>query len=408
MYISSNLYEDMARHGMIVTIYTPMPTRGIDSATAMNYRGTAIEHRCEGNLVIHRFRFMAEGKNSVLRAVRYLLLNVVLFWKGLFTKTDVIFVQSTPPTQGALGGMLKLMKGVPLVYNVQDLFPESLVTTGLAKQGSLLWRIGEAIMQVTYRNADRIVAISDAFKRNLVSKDVPREKVVVIPNWVDGLVVCPVDRKDNRLIERFGLEPNKFYITHCGNIGLTQNMDMLVDVAGSLQEHSDIEFLLIGDGAYKERVQDMIAHRGLRNLRVIPFQPYEDIAHVFSLGDVGLVISKAGVGGSSVPSKTWSIMAAERAVLASFDLDSELASVINNQRCGICVPSNDPVALREAILVMYRDRAGLRAMADNGRKYVTENLTRAIGTKKYIDTVESIVAQQCGANRHLEGKEECS
>ena len=142
-----------------------------------------------------------------------------------------------------------------------------------------------------------------------MAKGVPEDKIVVVYNWVDQNAVVEVERSDNKLIGKYGIDPDKFYLEYSGNIGLTQNMDMLLDVMKDLQEsHPEIGLILVGDGAYKAQVEDIIKRDELKSVTMLPFQDYEDISHVFSLGDVGLVISKPGVGANSVPSKTWSIM----------------------------------------------------------------------------------------------------
>ena len=123
---------------------------------------------------------------------------------------------------------------------------------------------------------------------------------------------------------------------------------------------------------------------------LLPFQPYKNISHVFSLGDIGLILSKANVGQNSVPSKTWSIMSAERFVLASFDMKSELSSIILEADCGICVPPDDKEAFKNAIVELYNNRAMLVEKGRNGRRYILKNLTREKGTSKYIETIKKV------------------
>ena len=126
---------------------------------------------------------------------------------------------------------------------------------------------------------------------------------------------------------------------------------------------------------------------------MIPYQPYEDIAQVFSLGDVGLIISKPNVGSTSVPSKTWNIMSAERPIIASFDMESELCSIIHQADCGICVPPDNKALLKEAILSLYQDQDRAKQMGHNGRKYLLENLSAEAGIAKYVDLINSFQKQ---------------
>ena len=389
-YLGENIRQAMCEADCELELYAPMPTRGISKEVREEYKKRKLEHWHDGRLEIHRFSMYAEGKNPILRALRYVFCWCAQFWKGLCAKDiDLIYLASTPPIQGVLGGLLKKIKKVPFVYNLQDIFPDSLAGTGLAKKGGLLWKIGRVIENFTYRNADKIIVISEDFKRNIMAKGVPEEKIVVVYNWVDEEAVKHVPREENKLFDAYGLDRKKFYITYSGNIGLTQNMDMLLEVAKELEtEEPDIQFVLIGEGAYKKRVQEIIAEKSIGNVALLPFQPYEDISHVFSLGDAGLVISKPGVGENSVPSKTWSILSASRPVLANFD-ENELKSIVAENECGIFTKAGDKEAFKQAILDLYHDREHCEQLGRNGREFILKNLTRAVGTQKYVDVIKS-------------------
>ena len=390
IYLEENRYQVFAENDFHTIVYTATPTRGISEEQYKEFKTRKHEFMYDGKLEVFRFSMFREGKNPLLRALRYFLISFVQFYKGIVAKDlDLIYVASTPPTQGALAALVKKIKKVPFVYNLQDIFPDSLAGTGLAKKGGLLWKIGRVIENFTYRNADKIIVISEDFKRNIMAKGVPEEKIVVVYNWVDEEAVKHVAREDNKLFDTYGLDRSKFYITYSGNIGLTQNMDMLLEVAKELETaEPEIQFVLIGEGAYKKRVQEIIAEKNICNVTLLPFQPYEDISHVFSLGDVGLVISKPGVGENSVPSKTWSILSASRPVLANFD-ENELKSIVNDNQCGIFTKAGDKEAFKKAILDLYQDRARCELLGRNGREFILKNLTRAVGTQKYVDVIKS-------------------
>ena len=392
-YLMDGMYRAFTDNNMEMLVYTPVPTRGISDEVKKEYRNRLYETLYGGKMKVYRIRLMNEGKHAVVRAFRYFLSCLKQFWKGAFSKEarkcDVLFVFSTPPIQGAMAGIVKKFNKMPLVYNLQDIFPDSLVGTGLAKKGGILWKIGRCIEDFTYRNAEKIIVISEDFKKNIMAKGVPEEKIVVIYNWVDEEAVVDVPREENKLFSKYGLDPNKFYITYNGNIGLTQNMDMLLEVAKALEANEDIQFVLVGNGAYLEQVEQIIKDRNITNVHLLPFQPYEDISHVFSLGDVSLVISKPGVGANSVPSKTWSIMSASRPVLANFD-ENELKTIIADNNCGIFTKAGDKVAFTDAILKLYNNKGLCKEMGKNGRQFVMNNLTKAVGTQKYVDVIKSV------------------
>ena len=391
-HLSDDRNNAFADAGFYMEAYTPTPCRGVTYEVRKEY--CKKKHRKESMyrwyMTLYRFSLFAEGKNPLMRAFRYLCCWCVQFWKGLHAKDiDLIYLASTPPIQGALGAILKRIKKIPFVYNLQDIFPDSLVGTGLVRNSGLIWKIGRVIEDFTYKHADKIIVISEDFKRNIMAKGVPEEKIVVVYNWVDQNVVKNIDRKDNKLFDRYHLNKNRFYITYSGNIGLTQNMDLLLDVAKGLEDNEEIQFVLIGEGAYKEQVKEIIDRDNIKNVTLLPFQPYEDISHVFSLGDVGIIISKPGVGENSVPSKTWSIMSASRPVLANFD-ENEIKTILSENECGVFTKAGDKQAFTDAILELCRNREMCRKYGENGRKFVMENLTREIGTQKYIDVIKSV------------------
>ena len=386
LYITDNIVHACADKGIEVDLYTPSPTRNVPDGSVWERE----ERQMDGKLRIHRFHLYGEGKNPMLRALRYFLGEFILLHYCMWKKYDVAFVDSTPPIQGLKMPLIKWLKRKPTIYNVQDIFPDSLVGTGLTHEGSLIWKIGRIVEKITYRYADKIIVISEDFKKNITAKGVPEDKIVVVYNWVDQNKVVDVPREENKLFDVYGLDRSKFYITYNGNIGLTQNMDMLLDVAKELQKvYEDIHFVLVGNGAYLDEVKRKVADQQLENVHLLPFQPYEDISHVFSLGDASLVISKPGVGANSVPSKTWSIMSASRPVLANFD-ENELKTIIENNHCGIFTKAGDKDAFKESILTLYNHRELCKEYGHNGRKFVLDNLTREVGTQKYVDVIKEV------------------
>lgn len=386
-YLFENRNEAFANEGFDMIVYTPSPTRGVNR----NVSYQKVEFLYKNHLELHRFDMVGESKNTMQRLVRYFLCSVSQFFKALFTrKFDIVLLGSTPPFQGAIGAALKIIRNKRFVYGIQDIFPDSLVSTGITKKGSLIWKIGRIIENFTYKYADKVIVISEDFKKNIMAKGVPEDKIVVVYNWVDQNAVIDIPRDKNKLFDKYQLDRSKFYIEYSGNIGLTQNMDMLLEVMKELKTtHPDIGLVLVGEGAYKAQVEEIVKRDNLTNVTMIPFQPYEDISYVFSLGDAGLVISKPGVGANSVPSKTWSIMSASRPVLANFD-ENELKDILAGNECGIFTKAGDKEAFKKSIIKLYENRELCKKYGTNGRQFVMDNLTREVGTQKYVDVIKEI------------------
>ena len=394
-HLSKDMNEAYEKSGIICEVYAPTPCRGIDEQTRKKYKKIKYEEINNGHIRIHRYSMFKEPKNPVLRAFRYTLCILRGFICGLFAKDiDIFSSSSTPPINGLVMYALKKVKKYKTVYSLQDIFPDSLVNAKMTKKGSVLWKIGRFVENITYKSADRIIVISEDFKRNIMEKGVSEDKIDVVYNWVNEQKVVNIDREDNKLFDKYNLERDKFYICYSGNIGLSQNMEILTDVAKELEKNEDIRFVIIGEGAFKESLLSIIEEKQVKNITVLPFQDYEDISHVFSLGDAGLIISKKGIGSNSVPSKTWSIMSASRPVIASFDKGSEFDSIITENNCGICVEADDKEALIKAVLYMYENKDEIKKMGENGRRFILENLTKEIGTGKSISVLRKVYSQK--------------
>lgn len=389
---SSHLSKDLAdayeKEGFIIENYVPMPTRGVSDEVRASYRNRKYEEERNGHVIIHRFSMFREGKNPLLRAIRYVLVNLIQYWKGIHAKDiDVILAGSTPPTQGLLCALVKKRLKVPFVYNLQDIFPDSMVNAGMTREGSWLWKIGRKMEDFTYRNADRIIVISEDFRKNLLAKGVPEAKITVIPNWVDENEVVPVPREMNKIFDELSLPRDKFCVTYAGNIGESQGIDIILDAAFVLQEYHDIIFVVFGGGplypAFLEKANDS----RLKNLKVFSLQGISRISEVYSLGDVSVVACKKGVGAAALPSKTWSIMAAGRPVLASFDRGSELERILHRHNCGYLVEAGDTDGFVRQVLWFAQNLEKVDKMGKNARQYVLDHLTMKKNTEKYVDAI---------------------
>lgn len=390
-HLEKDLLQALTGAGHEVEVVCPTPTRGVSEEVWRTYRYRREEALYGGKVHVRRFWAPREGRNPLIRAFRYFW-GVFRTWRvgRKYSGVDVILAGSTPPIQGLAAGWLKKELGCPFAYNLQDVFPDSLVHTGLAKRDSVLWKIGRKVENATYQAADMIVTISEDFRRNILAKGVPPEKTAVIDNWINEKDAYPVDRAENPLFDQYKLPRDRFFIAYSGNIGHSQNMDMLLDTAASLLEREDIGFIIVGDGACRAHVEERVREEGLKNVTLLPYQPYEDIAKVFSLGDAALLISKKGTGQNSVPSKTWGYMAAGRPVLASFDRDSELCRLLEEENCGVCAEADSPEALRETILYLADGQAALKEMGVRGRQYILTHLTAKIGTDRWLALLEAL------------------
>ncbi len=392
---SSHLTVDMEeayiKAGITTEVYAPTPTRGVTKEERNIYKKIKYEEKEDGKILIHRFAMFREGRNPIGRAFRYVLVNLAHYHKGVHAKdVDAIVAGSTPPTQGVLCAKVakklskKYKRPIPFIFSLQDMFPESLVHAGLCKENSILCKIGNKISNYTYRHATHIRVISDSMKETLIKKGVPAEKITVIYNWIDTEATVPVAREDNPLFDELGLERDKFYLTYAGNLGNSQNVEILIECAKALQDKEDIRFVIFGGGSEKEVLEKTLADSGLTNVRLFPLQPMERVSQVYSLGDASFVTCKKGIGIGAFPSKTVSILATGTPVIASFDADSDLHRILKESESGLCADAEDVQGAIDAVLALYNDRALCRRYGDNARRLACARFSKEAGTTANI------------------------
>lgn len=379
-HLENDLLEGLINAGHEVEIVCPTPTRGVSTEVANKYKSRKSENLYDGHVHVTRFSAPQEGKNPLIRALRYFWCNLRTYQIGKSVNNiDIVFANSTPPTQGWIAGKVGKKLKVPFIYSLQDIFPDSLVTTGLTKKDSLLWKIGRKLENATYGNCNKIIVISESMKDNLLQKGVHEDKLQVISNWIDMDAIHPITKEDNPLFDEFGISREKFIVLYAGNFGAAQGAEIVLDVAEKLQSEHDIQFVIFGGGVGYEAAVER--SKGLSNVFIHPLLPQSRVSEVYSMGDVALITCKKGVGKSGMPSKTWSIMACNTPIIASFDLNSEINQIIQQSKSGYTVLPESCDDLKEAIILFHRSGA----KKTEARLFAEAKASKKICVKNYID-----------------------
>lgn len=203
-----------------------------------------------------------------------------------------------------------------------------------------------------------------------------------------------MSRQENTLIDEFNIDVCKFLAVYAGNIGEAQCVETLLRAAEILRKREDILFIIIGTGVKEAECRKFTLKHGLKNVLFIPMQPPERISEVYSLGDISFVTCKKGFGDCGMPSKSSNIMASKCAVLASFDVDSELGNIIRSNNAGVIVPPEDPSALASAIESLANNKKKCAEYGSNGYTYFKENLTSEICTDKILSIINSLLSKR--------------
>jgi len=381
--------SDLSEYGADVTLVCGIPTRLVDEETTRQYAMNPIETINEHLRIIRTGPKRKEGRNLFFRALYHVYRSWCIYKKAKKINTDVYWVYSTPPFMGFYGALLA--KRAKTIYDLQDMFPDSLVSSGKAKEKSLLVRTLRRFECYIYKRNTHIRTISRDMEDTLKSRGVPEDKISIIYNWVDENEVTCIERKDNPIFDMLKIPREGFYVGYAGNIGLLQNLSTLINAAEMIERREpQIKFIIIGDGAWKAEMLRMINEKGLKNILVFPMQDTEYVPYVYNIADIGIVTIGSGVTKGSLPSKTWNIMSASRPVICEVDEGSELERIITETQSGLCVPPGDIEGFANAIMTLYNDRKMSEQMGRNGRAYIEGNITRKESTKKILDCIMNV------------------
>jgi len=331
---------------------------------------------------------------AVRRSLNYLsfAVSALLLGPVLSGPADVMWVYHPPLTVGIPAWWIGLLRRVPFVYEVQDMWPETLAATGMMP---LAWAMPwiSRLAQFIYRHAAAVAVISPGFKRNLISKGVPAEKIHVIPNWADEEIYRPVPR-DETLAAEHGLA-GRFNVMYGGNLGAAQAMDNVLEAAALLRDLPGVQFVLIGDGVDEVRLREAAQARRLENVRFIGRQPAERMPYFFALADALLVhLKRDPLFEITIPSKTIAYLACGRPILSCVAGDA--AEVVQSAGAGLVCPPEDPAAMAQAVRDLYAMPAEQRqAMGHSGRRAFLANYTRAV----LVDRYEALLREVARSNR---------
>jgi glycosyltransferase involved in cell wall biosynthesis len=388
-HLISDLALSLQARGNQVTVFTCFPTYNLKVVPDQYRRGICMEEVQDG-ISVHRIRVPAFSRTSkIARGIEHFAYGI---WLTALTlpspRPDVAMVFSPPlplPWFICLAGKLRHM---PVVVNIQDLFPREAVELGMLTN-LLLIRLFEAMERQVYRLAARVTVHSPGNKEHVVQHGGRSERVHTVYNWVDTDWIQPGQR-NNEFARQHGLN-GRFVVSYAGTMGWAQDMGTIIDSAERLRDNPNILFLLVGDGVEKEKAQTRSAELGLKNILWLPMQTRKVYPDILAASDVSLVNLHPALRTPVVPSKLMSIMAAARPVVASLPEESDARQIIAEAKCGVFVNAADGKALALAIRKLEADQNLAREMGQRGRSYVEAHLSREACTAQ-LEAVMKITA----------------
>ncbi len=355
--------------------------------------------------------FPTDKRNIPARALAFGGFTALATLVGAFgrVRPDAVLAMSPPLTLGLAGRIAATARRAPLVFNIQDVFPDVAIELGLLS-GDRVIRAARALERLSYRMSDAVTVLSDDLADNVRSKitiglegeqaQTQAKKVRVIPNFVDTNAIRPAAR-ENSYREQYGLIGKKV-VMYAGNVGFSQSLDLVLEAARSFEvSRPDVVFVINGGGSARPDLERDAAH--LQNVRFIDMQPIERLPEVLAAGDIHVVPLRAGLAWSSVPSKLYSILAAGRAIVASVDSGTEVERTLERAAAGIAVPPDDPRAFAGAIGELIDDSDRAARMGASGRLFVERWASPAVVAESYENLFAELIGRK--KSRHQAGSD---
>ena len=364
------------------------------------YRTHAIEEGWSGRLVrrertawgsiIRVHPFPGKSKSNLLRrAIGFAGFSAIagvctLFAGGIHRRPAAIISMSPPLTLGLTGWLAARLRFTTAIFNIQDVFPDAAIETGAITNKRII-SAARWLERVSYQRSDAVVVLSEDLRDNVAAKVSPRhvDKVTVIPNFVDADRIVPMNR-----MTPYRRELNigdEIVVMYAGNVGYSQSLTMLLHAAKHMP---GITFVINGDGAARAELETQAA--GLPNIRFAGYQPRDRVGEVLASGDIHVVPLRAGLGAVSVPSKTYSILAAARPVVAAIDPGTEGTRILEHSGAGVSVAPDDEEVFTAALQHMVANIDEAREQGRKGRQWVETHVSPAAVAQSYLSLIADI------------------
>ena len=388
---------ELARHwvraGHDVTVLTGFPnhpTGVIPAEWRSRWRRLSYREEVDDIHVVRTWLLPLPNRKAYERILNYSSFCLSASLRGAALERPNVVVATSPQLLvGISGWWIARWKGAPFVLEVRDLWPESLTAVGVGKENSLLHRSLASVASFLYQTAQHVVVVTPAFKEFLIQKwKLPSSKISVVENGVETNLFAPACGQSD-LKRALGLE-GKFVVCYVGTIGMAHGLDILIEAAESLQSNTEITFLLVGEGADKERIKRLAVERGLKNISFVDQQPRDRIPAFIAAADVCLVLlKKTELFKTVIPTKMLEFMSCGRAVILG--VEGQAQQILERAEAGITIEPENAASLVDAIQRLGSDVSLRYRFGTNGRRYIVENYSRDRTALEYIAVLERIV-----------------
>jgi len=389
----SRLWAEDGHEVTVLTGFPNHPTGIVPPRYRSKFRQLVMHENHHGVNVVRTWLLPFPNRKAYERMVNYGSFCISAAATGMFLNQPEVVIASSPQLLVGLSGWwLARCNGVPFVFEVRDLWPESLAAVGVSSRNSPLHRLLAKIAGFLYRSCDRLVVVTPAFKEYLVEHwRVPDEKIFVVENGVETSLFSRLT--PNAALRRAIGAEEKFVVSYIGTMGNAHGLDTLLEAAALMRERApEVLFLLVGEGAEKARIVSLAHSLGLTNVRFVGQQPREQIPAYITASDVCLVLlKKTELFKTVLPTKMLEFMSCARPVILG--VDGHARRVMEQANAGIFVTPESSAELADAILRLAADPALRESLGRNGRQHVLHYFSRQHTAEVYLDVLQDLLAR---------------
>jgi colanic acid biosynthesis glycosyl transferase WcaI len=385
------LSEELVKHGhdvIVITTVPHYPTGQVDPS----YRGKWVWRSIENGVQVIRIGLPSvKRSNLAQRLLHFLYYQLGATFAGVNLKYDAVIAANPALWVWLPFARFVVWKHKPSIFSIHDVYPDVGITLGLFRN-KLIIALVAGFERYCLNRCSAVRILSESFRPGLRNLGVSDSKMNLIYDWVDTDLIRPMAR-DNEFALAHGLK-DRFIVLYAGNIGLSQGLENVLAAAEQLAGQPEIHFLFVGDGPGREGLITLADSKKLTNVQFLPFQPRSCLPEVLASADVSLVVLRRGIGTGSLPSKTFSILASGRPIIASIDEQSETWCLIQKAQAGLCIEPESPAALVQAILTLKHHRALREQLGQNGRIWAERNHSPQSATIRFEELLNKVVALQ--------------
>ena len=387
----SDLAQALAHRGHTVSVITGFPNYP-GGRVYPEYRLRLVQKEEIADIpVVRTLIYPYHGPSSLSRLLNYGSFMISGVLGSFFSPPcDLIYVWSPLPI-GITAWMIGLLKRAPFVYDVQDIWPESLTAAGKVNHPVVIWAMHQ-MERFIYKRAGHLLVVTPEAKKNLISKGVPAEKITIAGLWVDEDRFLEGSKENGVDVgARYGLG-SRFVVMYAGNMGYLQGLETVLSCANTLRKEEKIVFVLVGDGVERERLVSRVQELALPNVVFVDSQPTSVIPAFLSRADALLVhLKHSELSDLVVPGKTLAYLASGRPIIMA--VNGAAGDLIREAKAGIVISPEDPDEMARAVLhleqLSYSERASL---GENGRSYLLTHFSKDKVMEQYEDIFTRICA----------------